>query len=242
MFGIFGGPDANANNDDGYESPDDTYYFHTPEHSNKKSPSGDIIGPGVITKWKMNTKAVLVDGDNGRGADNFRKDQIVLEVFAKGTVATTYERITRMVEDKNEEGQVIGHHQEFDDNKLETEYVERIEYRLTFKGQLWSEWKTVVSDSHFESPFFRTTVEGGWFSPSCYKTETKAGIDPALALIFSHLCTSEYSPAEIKRDLHPSTPPFSLHYMNNFPCATPTLYISTLTQSRDNTFNFVIHM
>jgi hypothetical protein len=35
------------------------------------------------------------------------EDQIVLEVFAKGTVATTYERITRMVEDKNEEGQVI---------------------------------------------------------------------------------------------------------------------------------------
>jgi len=242
MFGIFGGTDPNANNDDGYESPDDSHYLNTGEHRGKFNPTGQIIGPGVITKWKMNTKAVITDGDNGRGADNFRKDQIILEVFAKGTVATTYERVTRMVEDRNQEGQVIGHHQEFDDNKLETEYVERIEYRLSFKGMLWTEWKTIVSDSHFESPFFRTTAEGGWFSPSYYKTETKAGIDPALALLFSHLCTSEYSPAEIKRDLSPSTPPFSLHYMNNFPSKEPSVYVSVLNQPRNQTFQFTIKL
>ena len=242
MFGIFGGSDPSANQDDGYESPDDSYYFNTPEHRQKHNHDAQVIGPGVITKWKMNTKAVIVDGDNGRGADNFRKDQIVLEVFAKGTVATTYERITRQVEDKDQDGKVIGHHTEFIDNKDETEYVERIEYRLSFKGQLWAEWKSIVSDSSFESPFFKTAAEGGWFTASHYSTTTKAGVDPALALLFSHLCTSEYSPAEIKRDLQPSTPPFSLHYMNNFPNQQPTIYVAPFLQSRDQRFEFKIVM
>ena len=190
----------------------------------------------------MNTTATIADGDNGRGADNLRKDKITLEVFAKGTVATTYERETRQVEDRNAEGQVTGHHTEFVDSKLETEYVERIEYRLSFKGQLWSEWKTIVSDSHFDSPFFTTTAEGGWFTASNYKCETKSGIDPALALLFSHLCTTEYSPAEIKRDLTPSTPPFSLQYMNNFPHQQPTNYQPPFAlQPRENRFVFVIN-
>jgi hypothetical protein len=69
MFGIFGGTDPNANNDDGYESPDDSHYLNTGEHRGKFNPTGQIIGPGVITKWKMNTKAVITDGDNDSSCD-----------------------------------------------------------------------------------------------------------------------------------------------------------------------------
>jgi hypothetical protein len=32
------------------------------------------------------------------------------------------------------------------------------------------------------------------------------GVDPALALMLAHLCTTEYSVAELKNDLVPNTP------------------------------------
>lgn len=79
--------------------------------------------------------------------------------------------------------------------------------------QLWAEW-VVQGDTHYnpgsnctiESPLFTTQIEGGWFSKTAYTTTTKDGVDPALALLVAHLCYTEYSVAEIKRDLHPNTP------------------------------------
>ena len=79
-------------------------------------------------------------------------------------------------------------------------------------------------DSHYNAgspctidcPLFTTTIEGGWFSKSYYKTTTKAGGDPALALLVAHLCYTEYSVAEIKSDLRPNTPqnpPRDFRYM-----------------------------
>jgi hypothetical protein len=79
--------------------------------------------------------------------------------------------------------------------------------------QLWAEW-VVQGDTNYragsntviESPLFTTTIEGGWFKKSAYSTVTKAGVDPALALMIAHLCYTEYSVEEIKRDLRPNTP------------------------------------
>ena len=80
-------------------------------------------------------------------------------------------------------------------------------------SQFWTEW-VVQGDTHYnpgsnctiDSPLFTTTIEGGWFSRAAYTTITKAGVDPALALLVAHLCYTEYSVAEIKRDLRPNTP------------------------------------
>ena len=47
---------------------------------------------------------------------------------------------------------------------------------------------------------------GGWFNRASYVTTTKDGVDPALALLIAHLCYTEYSVEEIKRDLRPNTP------------------------------------
>lgn len=78
---------------------------------------------------------------------------------------------------------------------------------------MWAEW-VVQGDTHYnpgsnttiDSPLFTTQIEGGWFKKSSYTTTTKEGVDPALALLIAHLCYTEYSIGEIKRDLRPNTP------------------------------------
>ena len=57
---------------------------------------------------------------SGRGADNFQKDPIILEVFSKGTVVTTYEQISETVQDRDKDGKVIGSHIETRTDKDET--------------------------------------------------------------------------------------------------------------------------
>lgn len=67
----------------------------------------------------------------------------------------------------------------------------------------------VLGDAHsdgptdllIDCPLFSSTVVGGWFSRSHVIVETRPGVDPALAMLIAHLCTTEYSVAEIKRDL-----------------------------------------
>jgi hypothetical protein len=91
--------------------------------------------------------------------------------------------------------------------------VDRVEFKLVVGGQLFAQWQ-VQGDTHYSAgsdavidcALFRTTVEGGWFSGRKATTVTKEGVDPALALLLAHLCYTEYSVAEIKRDLCPNTP------------------------------------
>jgi hypothetical protein len=47
----------------------------------------------MITKWRLNTKAVIKDGNLGRGADTLQGKDIILEVFSKGTAATGWEEV-----------------------------------------------------------------------------------------------------------------------------------------------------
>jgi len=217
FFGMFGN---NHNNDDnynnnsnssGYDSDDDNYYIRHTDHTSKFR-DGQRYGSqphhDLITKWRLHTRATIRDGNLGRGADVLKGQDVILEVFSKGTAATGWERIEQRHTD--EEGR---EHVTYRDEKRETEWVDRVEFRLSVGGQMWAEW-VVQGDSHYqrgtdaviESPIFRTHVEGGWFSKSTYVTSTKAGIDPALALMVAHLCYTEYSVAEIKNDLRPNTP------------------------------------
>lgn len=47
----------------------------------------------MITKWRLNTRAVIRDGNLGRGSDVLQGKEVILEVFSKGTAATGWEEI-----------------------------------------------------------------------------------------------------------------------------------------------------
>ena len=74
----------------GYADEPDSFYVNHPTHMEKKRDGGRALGQGLITKWQLNTKALIYDGEKGRGA-MFGQNPIYLEVFSKGTVVTTYQ-------------------------------------------------------------------------------------------------------------------------------------------------------
>ena len=50
-------------------------------------------------------------------------------------------------------------------------------------------------------------MKGGWFSRTVYQIATcSPTMDPALAVLIAHVCNTEFSVAEIKKDLRVNTP------------------------------------
>lgn len=204
FFGFFGNSTPQTN--------DDLYYIRKAE-SLKRQSGGRRLQPEMITKWRLTTSATITDGDAGRAADIFQKDPVILNVLSTGTVATFWEEHQRQVEVRDNDGKVTGTRTETYIVKEEQEWVDRVEYRLVFRGQLWAEWAVEgdarwdgQTDATINSPFFDTYMKGGFFKPTVNVITTKPGVDPAFAMILSHLCTTEYSVAEIKRDLTANTP------------------------------------
>mmetsp|Transcript_28699 Transcript_28699/g.48162 ORF Transcript_28699/g.48162 Transcript_28699/m.48162 type:complete len:216 (-) Transcript_28699:304-951(-) len=92
-------------NTNDYDSDDDEFYIKDRRHRQKfKDNDSDTrkIGPDMITKWKLNTQAVISDGDLGRSKDILQGRSVIMEVFSKGTVATGWEE--RTVRTQDEEG------------------------------------------------------------------------------------------------------------------------------------------
>jgi hypothetical protein len=196
---------------DNYTAQEDSYYVNHPTHLGHRTP-GRPVGNNIITKWQLNTQAQFFDGEKGRAADNFQKDPVILEVYSLGTVVTSYthntREVTEMVGDPPREHRRTVE----EDLKYETEFVDRVEFRLIFRGALWAQW-FIEGDSmqygascNTGSPFYDTTIDGGWFKAGTFTTTTKSGVDPCFALLLSHVCHTEYSVGEIKRDLHIHTP------------------------------------
>ena len=108
----------------------------------------------MITKWRLNTRAVIRDGNLGRGADVLKGQDVILEVFSKGTVATGWEEVETKHTDEegvsidivnllpylisnncpSSQRETIRKH----DEKKETEWVDRVEFRLSVGGQVES--------------------------------------------------------------------------------------------------------
>ena len=70
---------------------------------------------------------------------------------------------------------------------------------------------TVHGDStdwtnNYSTKFFDVQQRGGWFTKEPPTITTKAGVDPALALLIAHLCTKEFSTKQIKRNFNPHFP------------------------------------
>lgn len=73
---------------------------------------------------------------------------------------------------------------------------------------MWAEWyvegdanPSAPKDVDLKSPFFNTSLKGGWFKPNEYLTSTLQGVDGPFALLLSHICATEYSVEAIKKDL-----------------------------------------
>lgn len=207
FFGFFG---SNS-----YQDPDDMFYINHPQHRPKvgREAGSQVLGH-VIAKWQMNTKAQFHDGDMARATNALQGQPVELEIFSKGTVICTYQQYPVQVADHDSEGKVIGHHTEIRHASDTTEFVDRIEYRLMFQGQLWTMFfvngNTFDTDGQvdptIDSILFTTRVGGGWFKRSTFTTTTKAGVDPALAMLISHVVATEYSVAQVKTDLHINLP------------------------------------
>lgn len=216
FFGFFGG--------NTYQDNDDGFYINHNEHIPKLRKHHNAQTEGhVVTKWSMSTTVSFADGELGRGQASLQGGAVVMEVYAKGTVVTSYQHWQEQVEDRDQEGNVIGHHMVTHHGNFATELVDRVEYRLIFNGMFWCQWYCQGdsfnyngADPSIDSPLFTTTIGGGWFSRSYFNTITKPGVDPALAMLISHVAATEYSVAQIKRDLVIRTPDRFPGMMNPF--------------------------
>ena len=219
MFGFF---------NQGFQNQDDFFYLHCLAQTAKFAPNGRIVC-SLISKWSLATQANIFDGDLQRGAASFGPYPVLLEVFSTGTVATSYEEILSRVDVRDDEGNVIGQTENITNNKIETEFVDRVEYRLSFQGRLWCQF-FVLGDSYavqnvdptIDCPLFHTTVHGGWFSRTTFRTSTKPGVDPALAILIAQLCATEFSVAGVKANLNAQTPAYPP--MSILPNFLPTAY------------------
>jgi len=226
-FGIFAS---------GYESDDDDHYFQHPFCSRHQNSWGRInamwqdhlilqhhvgwheekaVGPKVMTKFKLETQAVVTPGTAAAG----RTGTYILECFAKGTAITTWEETISVCErsvgeDRTEK--YIKRSTEGNDEK----FVDRIELTLKKDGEVIDQW-VIIGDSAFDrcsatvinecTPFYNSTVNGGFFKRSSSAIQTKGdAIDPALCLMLAHLVSTEFNIQEIKDDLN-------LHTTSNVP-------------------------
>ena len=225
---------------DGYSSESDEHYVrqlpkkescmgkgeHTGQDTGEKVSD---LGWPVISKWRLNTAAYIKDGNLGRGLTMMipQGETLMLEVFSKGSGATTWQQVEswREVPDGTPpDGQPQKYRIQYDKSvkKEEKEWIDRIEFRLSFRGQVVGRPWVVKGDAGggqgdtvIENDFFHACIKGGMFTKTASETTTKAsGIDPILSLLLSHLCVTEFSVAEIKNDLKlqtPSVPPAATH-------------------------------
>jgi len=206
MYGLFTG---------NYKDPNDRMYVDHPNHEEKlRAADGITLQPEVLIRWSFSSIVQIFDGDLGRGAAVFGRDPIMLEVFAKGAAVTTYKRWERTVTTYDEDGKPNGHRKESGINKVESTFVDRIEFRLSFRGSFWAEWFVQgdsfiygAADATIDCPLFTTVVMGGWFSGTKFHTTTKYGVDPALAILIAQVCATEFSVGVIKSELQVNTPP-----------------------------------
>lgn len=217
----------------GYDSDGDEQYFTHPafgtrrQYENRRgNPYDDNhvmqqhvgwkekhpVGPTVITKFKLETQAVITPGD----AANGREGTYILEVFAKGTAITTWEETVELRdrETPGDEG-MNAPRQKYVERRVEgsdQKFVDRIELTLKKSNQIVHQWVIIGDSNHarFSSqqlqdntPLYDISVNGGFFerSSSVITTKESSGVDGALCMVIAHLVATEYSIGEIKKDL-----------------------------------------
>lgn len=108
--------------------------------------------------------------------------------------------------------------------KNETNFLDRIEYRLSLNGRVWAEWfaygdgfpeVTVSADSLdivSQSPLFSTVQVGGFAKSLEHRvTSVRSEVDPVVTILVAHLCATEFNVHTIKAQIKintPEEPPF----------------------------------
>ena len=99
-------------------------------------------------------------------------------------------------------------HQRRNVNVTDKEYVTKISYKIkTADGTTIDRFDLFCcegSDLKWECAAFTAELRGGWISKHPHEITTKPGIDPGFALLFAHVCVTEFAPDEIKKDLKPN--------------------------------------
>ena len=139
---------------DGYDSDDDDCYYDRVNYG------GGRIFNKFIVKFSCQTHAKIRPGKTRNGV-NFRPGlDLRLNVFSKGTAVrvTTRERVA----DRDEEGNVIGHHWRYVNH--DEEYVDWIEYKLVHGDITVAIFRCegMGNSSSWECPIFSATKEVSW--------------------------------------------------------------------------------
>jgi len=175
------------------------------------------VGGEIVSKWRLHTTARVTDGDRGTRCGD---GPLVLDVTAEGLGATSWQHVESFSEtpDPSRPGAWCVSSSS-STTKHETVWVDKVSFRLLRVtasecqpeqpvGYPW----VVLGDLHMNtdgainSPFFDASVTGGLFARTSVETRTKEGTDPLLALMLSHLCSTEFSVASIKGHLDLRTP------------------------------------
>ena len=152
----------------------------------------------MMMNWKLETKATLK-------SVKYEGLKYKIKVKAKG-IATREVHIHHVKdEETGQTREVIS----YEDH----EYVKKISYKIQDKetGDTVDKFKIkglTGSELKWKCDAFKATKEGGFFFPGPTIIDVKGTVDPAFCLLMGHICSSEFAPAEIKKDLHPSWPTF----------------------------------
>jgi hypothetical protein len=179
----------------------------------------------AICNFHMNAGATLSSYGAAMGCGGlpipprkcFGRD-VCLNVQALGTAACRWYKVTR--ESTDEDGRV-SYHTSIERDTME--HVDVTEFALLDRAD--PTLRTVVTipatgvpvafgmtgdvtddTANYDCPLFTVRQNGGFWSndPPC--VTTKPGVDPALAILLSHLMLKEYSTKEIKKDFKPQFP------------------------------------
>jgi hypothetical protein len=85
------------------------------------------------------------------------------------------------------------------------------------------------------TPFFTTTLKGGWWQHEECCVTTSRGIDPALSMLLSHVCMTEFSLEKLKAYVAMYNTSQHLSYANDMSG------ISTETVSATSASNVIVH-
>jgi len=142
-------------------------------------------------KWKMFNEAKMKSVKIPGGAFEVK---IKAKGFCTRQINITYTR------DENGNQQ---RHVSYDDR----EYVNKITYKVKMNGATIDTFSLNCCEGReleWDCGAFQASLKSGWFSKKPHEIHTKPGIDPGFALLFGHICITEFAPDEIKKDLKPN--------------------------------------
>merc|ERR1719491_803215 len=169
----------------------------------------------LYINWNMRSEASLTS--KIRRGFGF---PVKLVVYAQGTAVARYFEVEEPIFEDRDGGERVQVSSRRSWERHEREYVDFVQFAVcdVASGRpvvdLVSQQPvvfTVHGDStdwtnNYSTKLFDVQQSGGWLTKEPPTVTTKAGVDPAMALLIAHLCTKEFSTNQIKSNFHPNFP------------------------------------